>query len=590
MAQIEDNRIFGIGVSPGIAMARAVLYRPSVITPPLREISGDEAEAEWERLIAAKDITRHQLRDIRDDFGLEAANGEAGIIDAHLLVLDDELIVEDTHAEIFEKHHCAEWAVRDVANKYIATFNSFDDLVFRERANDLADVSRRLMRALMGISEDLSFDWDEPKIVVAENLTPSEALALPRNLVSGVALDRGSLTSHSALLIRALSIPAVFGLGDFSSKVSANDLIAIDGNKGVVIPTPSDDDIAFLRGEAARRENFLLTLKAECHSPAYTADGADIHCFANVENADSIRLISENGADGIGLFRTEYLWLPSGRQVDEISQTRIYAELASLMRDKPLVIRAFDLGGDKFSEGGEFREIEENPFLGLRSIRFLLQNEDVFKVQIRALLRAGALTQKKIDFLLPMISDLSEIVRTKRIIDECIDELREEGIRNCVRPKVGIMIEVPSAALMADVFAQYVDFFSIGSNDLAQYTLAADRNNDAVAYLNQPLHPSVLKLIDMTVKAAERAKIELCVCGEMARNPLHACILLGLHVRNFSMAPSSIPLIKGLIRKLSLRDTERIAAIALSSSTMAQVRHLARDLISTTAPEILLQC
>ncbi len=586
----SEISIEGIGVSPGIAIAQAIVYRPSVITPPLRTIDPDEAEAEWERLIDAKNITRRQLRDIRDSFGLEATKGEAGIIDAHLMVLDDELIVQDTHDEIFQNHHNCEWAVRDVANKYIAQFNAFSDINFREKANDIADVSRRILRALMGIADELDFNWSDKRIVVAENLTPSEALALPRDLVAGVILDRGSLTSHAALLIRAIGIPAVFGLGNFSSSVSAGELIALDGNKGLVYPQPTEDILSKLRGEEARRDGLMNLLKNSCRDDARTPDGKKIKCLANIENIKTVDLLDENGAEGIGLFRTEYLWLEDGEPVDEVTQTRVYAEIAAAMGERPFVVRVFDLGGDKFHPDMEMREPEDNPFLGLRSIRFLLQNEDVFKIQLRAVLRAGALTGKVIDLLLPMVSDLPEIIRTRKMIEECVEELRDLGVNNCRMPRIGIMIEVPAAALMAPILAKYVDFFSIGSNDLTQYTLAVDRNNDSVAYLNQPLHPSVLRLIDMTVKAAHAAGIEVCLCGEMARNPIHATILIGLHIDSLSMAPASIPLIKGLIRRVPFSEAERIASMALETATMAQARHLSRDLLSTVAPDILLQC
>lgn len=586
----ETAKHIGIGVSPGIALAPAVVYRPNVIQPPLYAISEDAAEKEWERLLAAKDITRRQLRELHDEFTLEATKGEAGIIDAHLMVLDDEMIVEDTRHEIFDNLHNCEWAVRDVANKYISQFNSFNDVVFSERANDIADVSRRLMRALMGITEGLNFGWTQPSIVVAENLTPSETLSLPRNFVKGVALDHGSMTSHAALLIRAVGIPAVFGLGKFSSSVKAGSLVAIDGNKGFAVCNPTAEEVDELRGKEIERNGLLQVLNEQCREPAVTPDGFKVKCFANIENVSNLDLVDQYGGEGIGLFRTEYLWLEGGKPVDEETQTHIYAKAAHAMGGRPFIVRAFDLGGDKFLPGATLREKEANPFLGLRSIRFLLQNEDLFKVQIRAILRAGALTDKQIHFLIPMVSDLSEVIRTRHIVEECIEELTEKGIPNCVMPKFGIMIEVPSAALISPVLAQHVDFFSIGSNDLTQYAMAADRINDSVAYLNQPLHPGVLRLISMTAEAAQNAKIKLCVCGEMARNPLHAIVLLGMRISDFSMSASSIPLFKGFIRRIPFEEAQKVAAASLNAATMAQVRHLSRDLLAQYAPEILRQC
>lgn len=586
----NNRKYFGVGVSPGIALAQAVVYRPNTIDPPIYQIEKHDSEAEWERLIHAKDVTRRQLRDIRDSLGLETPGGEAGIIDAHMMVLDDELIVEDMRCEIFEKLHNCEWAVRDVANKYIAKFNEFDDIYFVERAGDIADVSRRLLRALMGISGDLDFDWQEPRIVVAENLTPSEVLALPRNAVCGLVLDRGSMTSHAALLVRAVEIPAVFGLGNFSSSITPGSLLGIDGAKGVVVVNPSAEDAVAIRGNAQERDVLLSKFKADSRDVATTPDGFTVHCLANIENRQELPYVDTNGAEGVGLFRTEYLWMAEGRPVDEEEQTRTYAAIARAMGDRPFVVRVFDLGGDKFVGGQGLHGNEANPFLGLRSIRFLLQNEDLFKVQIRAILRAGAEVQKQIYILIPMISELHEVVRSRRIIEECFLELKEKGLDNCIFPKIGIMIEVPSAAIASSLLASHVDFFSIGTNDLTQYTFAADRINDSVAYLYQPLHPSVLKLISMTVEAATRSGIGLCVCGEMAGNPLHVIILLGLKVPNLSMASSSIPMIKALIRKIPVAEAARVTEMALNSATMAQVRHLVRNLLEQYAPEILRLC
>lgn len=590
MAKDGNRRYTGVGVSPGIALAPAVVYRPNTIDPPIYEISKEASEAEWERLVHAKDVTRRQLRDIRDSLGLETPGGEAGIIDAHMMVLDDELIVEDMRHEIFDELHNCEWAVRDVANKYIAKFNEFDDIYFIERAGDIADVSRRLLRALMGISGDLEFDWQDERIVVAENLTPSEVLALPRNAVCGLVLDRGSMTSHAALLVRAVEIPAVFGLGNFSSSITPGTMVGIDGAKGIVVVNPSQEDAVLIRGEAAEREELLAKFKAESLGPAITPDGFRVHCHANIENQQELSFVDANGAEGVGLFRTEYLWMAEGRPVDEEEQMRAYATVARAMGDRPFVVRVFDLGGDKFVGGHGLHGNEANPFLGLRSIRFLLQNEDLFKVQIRAILRAGAEVHKRISILIPMISDLHEVVRSRRIIEECVLELQEKGLKDCIFPKIGIMIEVPSAALAASLLAHHVDFFSIGTNDLTQYTFAADRINDSVAYLYQPMHPSVLKLISMTAEAATRANIGLCVCGEMAGNPLQVLILLGLRVPNLSMASSSLPMIKALIRKVPVSEAAKVTAAALNSATMAQVRHLARNLLEHYAPEILRQC
>ncbi len=590
MAAGDQKSFSGIGVSPGIALAPAVVYRPNALEPPLRTIDPEAVESEWERLQGAKDATRRQLRDILDSFGLEAANGEAGIIDAHLMVLDDEMMEEDLRQEIFENRHNSEWAVKDVANKYIAKFNAFDDPFFSERAGDIADVSRRLLRTLMGVSDVLDFGWSEPHIVVAESLTPSETLALPRNSVLGVALDKGSITSHAALLVRALGIPAVFGLGNFSSHVSSGATVGIDGTQGLVVLDPSDDDVISLRNKAAARDEVVARCRLDRFAPAVTPDGFAVSCLANIETGADVPVALENGAEGIGLFRTEYLWMAEGSPVDEDTQTAIYAKAAVEMGDRPFVIRIFDLGGDKFLGGATMHEREFNPFMGLRSIRFLLHNEELLKIQVRAVLRASAEVGRPANILIPMVCDLPEVVRTRKLVEECVEELADKGIANCAMPKLGIMIEVPSAALVAPLLAKHVDFFSVGTNDLTQYTLAADRVNESVAYLYQPLHPAVLKLVSMAVDAARTAGIDISVCGEMAGNPLHVPLLLGMRVPTLSMAQSSLPVVKALIRRIPLSEAEKVAAAALNCATMAQVRHLSRDLLARFAPEILKQC
>lgn len=582
-----ERKYQGIGVSPGIAVSRAAAYRPEALEPPRREVQPGECETEWERFQSARDITRRQLRDMVDVLGLEAAGGEAGIIDAHLMVLDDEVLEGEVHAEIFDRRHNAEWAVRDVAAGYIAKLKAFDDELLGERASDIADIARRLIRALMGTRGEPVFKMTEPCIVVADDLTPSETLALPRGLVAGVVLARGGITSHAALLVRAIGIPAVFGIGDGAGEIADGETVAIDGNSGIVIANPGEAETGSFLGRAAERGALAAEINARAGQPAVTPDGFEVTFLANIEDERGIGAIAESGGSGVGLFRTEYLWLAEGRPVDEDAQTEIYARVARGLGDKPLTIRLFDLGGDKFDTGAGGRE--SNPFLGLRSIRYLLKNERVCKIQLRAILRAGAATGKAISILVPMVSDLREIVRTRKLMEECTNELREEGVE-CIPPSLGIMVEVPSAAICSPILARHADFFSIGTNDLTQYTLAVDRCNEAAAYLYQPLHPAVLNLISMAAEAAHHAHIPLAVCGEMAGDPIHAAILLGLRVDTLSMAPAAIPLVKEMVRRIPFAEAQAAAASALDSATSAQVRHLSRDLLARFAPEILRQC
>ena len=582
--QAPASYLRGLGVSPGIAVATAVLYRSRVMSTPTHTIGEGDAEAEWERLKIAKAETRQQLSELRERLGACSSSGEAGIIDGHLMVVDDELIVEDVRREIFELRHNAEWAIRNVANKYIAQFNEADDALFRERADDIADVSRRILRNLMGVKEELPGQWDRPCVVVAENLSPSETLALPRDVVKAVVLDRGSLTSHAALVIRALGIPAVFGLGTVSRMAVSGQQVAVDGGKGLVLLNPTDSDLARLLGLAERRREILASLRPLRDEPAVTPDGFRVRLFANIENTDDLASLDENGAEGIGLFRTEYLWLASGRPVGEEEQVAAYRAAMAAMGGRPVVIRVYDLGGDKFMGGIGLGNNEKNPFLGLRSLRYLLKNEDVLRMQFRAILRASSGGELRV--MLPMVTELTELKRARRILEDCVRDLVAAG-NPCAMPKLGIMIEVPSAALIAPFMVKYADFISIGSNDLTQYTMAADRTNELVSNLYQPAHPSVLRLIKMSADAAHAASIPLCLCGEMGANPVLAVLLLGMRFDALSMAASAIPVIKALVRGVPVADAEKLAQAALAAGSSGTVLELARGFLARYVPDLL---
>ncbi len=574
----------GLGVSPGIAVATAVLYRSRVMSTPTHTIGEDGAESEWIRLETAKAATRRQLLDLRERLGACSTSGEAGIIDGHLMVVDDELLGEEIRKEIFGLRHNAEWAVRNVANKYIAQFNEADDALFRERADDLADVSRRILRNLMGIKDDLPGQWDRPCVVVAENLSPSETLALPRDVVKAVVLDRGSLTSHAALVIRALGIPAVFGLDSITRAAVSGQQIAVDGSKGLVLLNPSDADLARLLGLAERRREILASLEPLRDEPAVTPDGFRVRLFANIENVDDLGLLDVNGAEGIGLFRTEYLWLASGRPVGEEEQVAAYHAAIRAMGERPVVIRVYDLGGDKFIGGVGLGNGEKNPFLGMRSLRYLLKNESVLRMQFRAILRAAE--TGNVYILLPMVTELVELKRARRILEDCVRDLAGAGMPRAM-PRLGVMIEVPSAALIAPFMMKHADFVSIGSNDLTQYTMAADRTNPSVSHLYQPAHPAVLRLIKMSADAAHAASAHLCLCGEMASNPVLAVILLGMRFEALSMSASAIPVIKALVRGVPVADAEKLAQAALAAGSAGTVVELARGFLARYVPDLL---
>ena len=577
----------GIGVAPGIAVAPAVLFRARDLAVPRRQIPVGGEDAEWARLTAARDTTRVQLTALRDKLAGESAGDEAGIIDSHLMVLDDEVLIEDLHDEVYDRHHNAEWGVRDVANAYIEKLGSFNDALLSERADDISDVSRRLLRNLLGIRDELPDACSGPCIIVANRLTPSEATSLPRGVVRGVALDRGSQTSHAALVLRACGIPAVFGLGDASSRVTLGQTVAVDGTRGILVVQPGPAELAELRDLAETRDDILATYDALRDEPAVTPDGLRVTLFANISGvADATGLLA-GGAEGVGLFRTEYLWLAEGRPIAEAAQQAAYAQVYREMAGRPVIIRAFDLGGDKFLSTIGSRHGESNPFLGLRSIRFLLRNEEVFRAQIRAILRAAAETGAVPAVMLPMVTQLPELLRSREILRECADEVVREGAVFAAPPRLGAMIEVPSAALQAQLFARNSDFLSIGSNDLAQYTMAADRGNELVSYLYQPAHPAVLRLIHMSAQAARAIGINISLCGDMAARPPLALLLLGMRLTALSMPATAIPVVKSLIRRVPVAEAEQLVAKALQSATADDVLAMSRDLIARRAPEIL---
>lgn len=586
MATVSTLHIHGLGVSPGIAIGPAVLFHSKAVVTPMTSIKTGETDAEWKRFEDAVALTRKQIEAFRERLAA-SAGGESFIIDSHLMVLDDELYLGDIRKEVYESLKNAAWAVHVVTAKYIKQFSEFDNEMMRERADDILDVGRRIHANLLGAGEDPSGQWKHPCIVVAGHLTPSEALALPRDMVKGIALDSGSITSHAALVIRAIGIPAVFGLKSVTTMVDVGQTIAVDGSKGLVIVNPDAVDSNVLNDIAAKRQGILETFSKLRDVPAVTPDGFRVKLLANIENADDLPALDANGAEGIGLFRTEYLWLASGKPVSENDQCDIYRTTAKAMTGRPVVIRAFDLGGDKFARGAGLKKNEANPFLGLRSIRYLLKHQDVFKSQLRAIIKAGQCGDVRI--LIPMISVLDELIQVRQILSECVEQLMDDGI-DCKMPKLGAMIEVPAAALQSRLLAKHVDFISIGSNDLVQYTMAADRINEHVAHLYQPANPAVLSLIEMTAQAARESGIPVCICGEMASNPILATLLLGMQIGAFSMASSSIPVIKAMISRVPLAAAQDLVKTAVVRGESKGVIDSCRLFLAEYAPEVLKLC
>lgn len=579
----EEKILKGIGVSPGVAIAPAFLMASQESYVPKRDIASGGVPEEICRLEEALIETRRQIKKIQSDLARRAAMGDASILDAHLMVLDDRTLIEEIVGCIRSKLLNAEWVVKEVADRYAKVLSSMDDAYLRERVSDVKDVARRIIRNMTDAG-GASHDVPDNHIIVAEDLAPSETAAFRRERVRGIATDHGSITSHTAVMARALEIPAVVGLHDVTRRVSGGEELLIDGNRGIVIVSPSAarlEEYGRVVEERRTIERNLRTLREE---PAVTTDGRKIALSANTEDPEEIGAVKEYGAEGVGLFRSEYLFLSQGDMVGEDEQAEVYSRVAAGAAPQPVIIRTLDMGGDKFMRDGNVYK-EANPFLGCRSIRLSLLYPEIFKVQLRAILRASATGNVKVMY--PMISSEEEIVQANALLEEAKSELKARDVPFNPDIEIGVMIEIPSAALVADALARHVSFFSLGTNDLVQYTLAVDRINDRVAYLYQPTHPAVLILIHSTIEAGHRNGIWVGVCGEMAADPLMTPLLVGLGVDELSVAPSAVPLVKDSIRHLSYARAQSLADTALKCKSAAEVLEHCRRVTSEVAPELL---
>ena len=574
----------GVGAAAGVAFGPALVIRGSVDEIPGDLVAVEDASAEVARFEEALAATREQLIALREEVRSRVSGNEAAIFDSHLMVLGDPQFAERTFETIRAQACNAESAVRIVADQLGRTLAVLSDEYLRERAVDIQDVARRIIRNLLGIPDMVPRELDRPCVIVADALTPSETVLLPRDRVLGFVMDRGSATSHATLLARALEIPAVVGLHNFSAEVRSGDEVLIDGARGIVVLRPSRQDLEAFHKIAAVRRRVETDLRQLRDLAGVTPDGRTIRLHANIENNSEFASVLEHGAEGIGLYRTEYLWLTRGRAATESEQIEVYVAAARAMAGRPVIIRALDLGGDKFmGVSGDRREA--NPFLGIRSIRYLLRHPEVFRAQLRAILHASAAGD--VQLMYPMISDISELKQANELLRSCQRELEIEGIPCNRNILVGAMIEIPSAALTADVLAEQVDFFCIGTNDLIQYTLAVDRVNDNVIHLYQPTHPSVLRLIQMTIDAGHRHDIWVGVCGEMAADPMLAMLLMGMGIDELSMAPVALPAVKDVIRKTPLSEARKLAEAALQAHTAGEVQRLCREFMRRSAPELL---
>lgn len=566
--------IKGIGASSGIAIAKA--YKLVMPDLTVTKVTVEDAEAEIKKFDDAMSQTAKELESIKEAAAKNLSAEEAAVFDAHALVLQDPELKTQVEDKIRNEKINADAALDEVANTFIAMFESMDDDYFRERAADIKDVSRRLLANLLGKPLPNPALIDEEVVIIADDLTPSDTAQLNKNLVRGFATNIGGRTSHSAIMARSLEIPAVVSCKTITDETNDADMVVLDGEAGIVIINPSDDEI---KEYQAKREAFIAykeELKKMKNEKSVTLDDHHVELVANIGSPKDIQGVLDNGGEGVGLFRTEFLYMESAQLPTEEEQFNVYKEVLEGLEGKPAVVRTLDIGGDKEIEAIDLPK-EMNPFLGVRAVRLCFQREDIFRVQLRALLRASVYGDLRIMF--PMIATLDEFRKAKGILMEEKEKLISEGIEVSDTLQVGIMIEIPAAAVLADQFAKEVDFFSIGTNDLVQYTFAADRMSSGVSYLYQPFHPSILRLVKHVIDSAHAEGKWTGMCGEMAGEAIAAPLLIGLGLDEFSMSATSILSQRKLIRSMKKSEMNELAAKAINCGTMEEVVALVKEAV-----------
>lgn len=564
----------GINASPGIAIARAIVYVKQELTVVQKTI--DDVQAELDRFNAAVEKSKNQLDTLKEKTASEMSEEEAAIFEAHSMFLEDPEFVGAITQAIENDKINAEAATKAVVDQFYAMFDAMDDPYFKGRAADIQDVGDRLMRNLMGIEiMDISH-LDEDAVIVAEDLAPSDTATMDKVHVKGFATDIGSRTSHTAIMARSLEIPAILGLQDITKTAKTGEIIIIDGSTGEAIVDPTDEELAAYKEKQKAFEAYMAELAELKDQEAETTDGRKVKVVANIGSPKDVEGVIRNGGKGVGLYRSEFLYMNADEMPSEDKQFAAYKTVIEQFKDgEGVIIRTLDIGGDKKLPYLPLEE-EMNPFLGLRAIRLCLSKPDMFKTQLRAILRASAFGKTRIMF--PMIGNVDEVRQAKAILKTCMQELDAEGVDYDHDLEVGIMVEIPSAAITADIIADEVSFFSIGTNDLCQYTLAVDRMNQNVSYLYDPLHPAILRLVQNVITQSHNKPGKFTgMCGEMAGDPVAALILLGLGLDEFSMSASSIPQVKKIIRSVSFEQAKAVADKAMTMQTGGEIRQYVQD-------------
>ncbi|HTU25700.1 MAG TPA: phosphoenolpyruvate--protein phosphotransferase [Pirellulales bacterium] len=577
------QKLQGIAVSPGIAIGEALVIDQEGFRIPRRFVARDAVDHELERLAGAMQAAGAEIEHNRDKVREELGDQYGAIFSAHLEMLRDPRLRGELDTMIRERHYSPEYAVSRVLRRYVKVFQSLDRGFLNERANDIFDIEKRLLRNLLGRPREELSEIVSPVVVLAHNLTPSETANLSPQYVVGFATEIGGPGSHTAIVAEALEIPAVIGTGLFLSDVSGGDPVIIDGDQGLVILQPDEETIARYRHEVEEHRNRAARLKSLRDLPAQTADGQHVSLYGNIEFPNEVKHCLDRGAEGIGLYRTEFLYLGAGSEPDEETHYGAYAQVVQAMAGRPVVIRTLDMGADKvlsdFDTSGQ-----RNPCLGLRSIRLSLGNLPLFRTQLRAILRASSLGDVRIMF--PLISTLFELRQAKMVLADVMEDLEEQQIPFNRDMPIGMMVEVPAAVLLIDRFVEEVDFLSIGTNDLIQYTLAVDRANKEVASLYNACDPAILRLLKTAIDTGTGKGIPVNVCGQMSGSSTYTMLLLGLGLRGFSVPPSAVPEIKRVCRSVNIPQCVAVAERVMTMEHARDIKSYLRDELKRVLPDL----
>ena len=588
MSKTKEKIYHGIGASPGIAIGKVLLIKEhstSYVKPSEVRISEEQIEAEIQRFEDSLNKTRQDLEELQKRVLNKLQAHEASIFDAHLLIVDDQMLQHEVQDLISNQLIAAECAFFKIMERYVTAISVMKDAYIKERVADIKDVASRVLSNLQETNRPVLDYLEGMRIIIAHDLTPSDTVLLDREKVQAFAIESGSNTSHTAILARSMQIPSVVNIqGNIVDELENNDDIIIDGFIGTVIVHPTEKTRKAYQLKAKEEGRFYIDLIRESRLRPETLDGFTVQLASNIETLADIQIAKKFGTSGVGLFRTEYMYMGNKELPTEEAQVETFTSLIKEMNGEPVIVRTLDIGGDKYCENLSLRK-EANPFLGLRAIRLCLQEcQDVFRTQLRSLLRAGAVGNLKI--MLPMISCIEEVIQVKKIIEELKVELTKEKLPFNRDIEVGIMIETPAAALLAEHFAKIVDFLSIGTNDLIQYTIAIDRDNEKVAYLYEPTNPAILHLIKTVVDAAKKNRIWVSVCGQMAGSPQYIPLLLGMGVHELSMVPMSLGAVRRIIRKLNMHEAEVAAEKALLCSNARDALNVSLELLKKIEPEV----